>query len=38
MISFSPDTTIDLKGFDTFQAYLLIRGLNANVPKYLYPR
>lgn len=38
LISFSPDTTIDLSGFDDLEVCLFIRGCNAGAPKYMYAR
>jgi hypothetical protein len=38
LIGLSPDTTVDLEGFNNFQILLFIRGRNASAPKYLYPR
>jgi len=38
LIGVSPDTTIDLNGFDIFQMCMFIRGRNANTPKYMYSR
>lgn len=38
LIGISPDTTVNLNGFDTFQMRIFIRGRNASQPKYIYPR
>jgi hypothetical protein len=38
LIGLSPDTTIDLMGFDTFEVLLFLRSRNASAPKYIYPR
>jgi hypothetical protein len=37
-IGLSPDTTVDLQGFDWFEVLLFIRGRNASAPKYMYAR
>ncbi|MDO9091128.1 MAG: hypothetical protein Q7U99_00585 [Rubrivivax sp.] len=38
LIGISPDTTVNLNGFDTFQVCVFVRGRNASSPKYIYPR
>jgi hypothetical protein len=38
LIGFSPDTTVDLSGFDVFCVRLFGRRKNGSVPKYIYPR
>ncbi len=38
LIGISPDTTIDLIGFDAFQVFLFVRSRNASAPKHMYPR
>jgi hypothetical protein len=38
LFGISPDTTVNLNGFDTFQPRIFIRGRNASAPKYIYPR
>lgn len=38
LIGISPDTAVNLNGFDTFQMCVFIRGQNGSSPKYIYPR
>ena len=38
LIGISPETTVNLNGFDSFQMCVFVRGRNASSPKYIYPR
>jgi hypothetical protein len=38
LIGMSPDTTVDLVGFDKLQVLIFLRGRNASAPKYLFAR
>jgi hypothetical protein len=38
LIGSSPDTTVDLSGFEVFQVYMFVRSMNASAPKYMYLR
>ncbi len=38
VLGLTPDTTINLDGFDDFQVELFIRYIDSNTPKYIYPR
>lgn len=38
LIGISPEITVNLNGFDTFQVRVFIRDRNASSPKYTYPR
>jgi len=38
LMGVSPDTTIDLSGFDVFEIRLFVRGRNGSAPKYMYLR
>lgn len=38
LVGICPDTTVNLDGFDTFQVCVFVRGRNAGLPKYIYPR
>jgi hypothetical protein len=38
VLGLTPDTTINLDGFNDFQVELFIRYIDSNTPKYIYPR